>query len=224
MNQDRYSAEYRFGAGSVSTIILKEVCSNELPFQTTDSSDQWLEYLKHLFDSIKDFFAVESRLMKINLPAVVVGQVLGSLTSVSTIQSMFCPILPVFTSNIIFLGNYIAEEAATSFQVLCYLYALKLQAPDKIILLRGYNENFQEAIKILGPQCRKLFGNQQGDRLFDLIAQTLDTMPFAVILNDSIFCAHSGLPTDKSLKLITEIPTILRNVEDCPIAYEVSNL
>ena len=73
---------------------------------------------------------------------------------------------------------------------------------------------------MLEQRCVETFG----ERFWCLLAETLDKMPFAVLIDEVIFCAHSGVPKSNRLALLLDIPPILRKVEDCPIAFEVRML
>ena len=72
--------------------------------------------------------------MKINAPAVMIGDILGNLRSALTIQTLLAPSVPVIPTTMVFLGNYLGS-GDQSLDVLCYLYALKLQAPDKVMFI-----------------------------------------------------------------------------------------
>lgn len=128
---DRYSAEYRFGEGCVSRIFLEQIRRTRQVFDSETDEDDCFQYLFNLFEGIKDVFSAESRLMKINAPAVVIGDILGNLDSALCIQTLLCPSVPVIPTTMVFLGNYIGT-GPHSLEVLCYLYALKLQSPDKV--------------------------------------------------------------------------------------------
>ena len=133
VNVDRYSAEYRFGDGCVSSIILEQISRSHKVCEDVADINRCSHYLIALFEGIKDVFTAETRLMKINAPAVVMGDILGNLDSVLTIQTMLCPSVPVIPTTMVFLGNYLGN-GSHSFEVLCYLYALKLQSPDKVCI------------------------------------------------------------------------------------------
>lgn len=91
-----------------------------------------------------------------------------------------------------------------------------------MILLRGFNENHSTASTILKPKCIKLF-KEKGDHLWEQLAQTLDMMPFAVLIDEAVICMHSGVPKSNTNRLVMmlDIPLRLRNIEDCPLAFEV---
>ena len=86
-------------------------------------------------------------------------------------------------------------------------------------MLRGFNENYSEASKILKKYCTETFD----EKTWNLLVETLETMPFAVLIDEVIFCTPSGIPKSSAnrLAILRDIPPILRKVEDCPIAYEV---
>lgn len=188
-----------------------------------EDMDLYFEHMTYLLECTKEIFAAESRLLKTNAPVVVVGELRGNSDAALTVQQMLTPLAPVHTTNLIFLGNYIdKEKKGANIALLCLLFSLKIQDPDKVLLLRGFTENSNMATFILQPQCEELFGLERGRKMLELLLQTFERMPFAVVIEDIIFAAHSGLSVSNPLLTrLLDIPATLRHIEDCPIAYEV---
>ena len=220
VDSERYSAEYRFADNSVVVFFFKLITSwRGLP---PDNMEALFENMTSLFELTKAVFVSESRLLKSHSPAVIVGDLQGSINTALTVQQMLAPMAPVITTNLIFLGNYIEKESTGNISVLCLLFSLKLQDPDKVLLLRGFNENGPTATAILQSQCEGLFGRERGLKMMELMLQTFERMPLAVVIEDLIFVAHSGFPvTNPVLRMLLDIPPTLRRIEDNPTAFEV---
>ncbi len=220
VDSERYSAEYRFADNSVVVFFFKLITSwRGLP---PDNMEALFENMTSLFELTKAVFVSESRLLKSHSPAVIVGDLQGSINTALTVQQMLAPMAPVITTNLIFLGNYIEKESTGNIAVLCLLFSLKLQDPDKVLLLRGFNENGPTATAILQSQCEGLFGRERGLKMMELLLQTFERMPFAVVIEDLIFVAHSGFPvTNPVLRMLLDIPPTLRRIEDNTTAFEV---
>ena len=181
-----------------------------------------VNHLTNLINIGKDLLDLEARLMKINAPAVVIGDLQGNLASVMTINQLLCPTIPVLQNNIVFLGNYISPSGSHNVEVLCFLIAIKIQAPNKVMLLRGYNENMTQAKQILQKECTEKY-DDVAPQVLALLCDLLEKLPFAALIDESIICMHSGVPkTANRLSMLADIPNPLRNIEDCHTAYEVS--
>lgn len=218
---ERYSAEYRFGVNSAAAYLFMYITTYRGQLFAEDM-DLYFEHLTYLLECTKEVFSAESRLLKTNAPVVVVGELRGNINAALTVQQLLAPTAPVLTTNLIFLGNYIDKGKGTNIAVISLLFSLKIQDPDKVLLLRGFTENGNMATSILQPQCEELFGIERGQKMMELLLQTFERMPFAVVIEDIIFAVHSGLPISKPLLIkLLDIPLTLRHIEDCPIAYEV---
>lgn len=218
MSEARYSAEYRFGSGSVSNVFL------ELIRKTADVSQEDWNCIRSLCESISDFFISEDRLIKLNAPVVVIGDILGNLAPIVAFDKLLCPSVPVLQNNMLFLGNYIGN-GTHNLEVICFVFSLKLQVPNKVILLRGFNENGKEAHKLLLPECQRKYGPEVGSLVCNLICEAFSKMPFGAIIDESVVCMHSGIPKSSGnrVTILEDIPKTLNNVEDCLPAYEVSS-
>lgn len=114
------------------------------------------------------------------------------------------------TTPYLFLGDYV-DRGSFSFECLIYLYALKLNFPDHIWLLRGNHE------------CRHLtsyftFKNEclhkYNITVYDECCKSFNALPLAAIMNGQYFCVHGGIspelntPDDvNNLNRFREIPS-----------------
>ncbi len=224
-----YSAEIRFGTGisySFIDVIRKRAnMSNVLFTPGQDKGEVLVKYMANLLEMARVLVKSEERLMKINAPVDVIGDLKGSLPAVMAIEKLRCPTVPVIQSNLVFLGNYICPKAANNVEVLCFLLALKTQSPNKVFLLRGHNESNKEATRILLKECEAKYGSV-ARQVCSLLVSVLEVLPFAVIIDESILCLHSGPPivsAGNQVTMIADIPSPLANVEDNAVALEVGN-
>lgn len=105
----------------------------------------------------------------------------------------------------LFLGNYV-DRGKNSIEVICTLLALKLKFPSHIHLLRGSHEdrkiNFNDG---LGLECENRIPEDitNPKSVFNKINEVFEYMSFAAIIDNKIFCVHSGIGT--SVRTIEEI-------------------
>ena len=227
INRDRYSIEYRFNSASMSNVFFelirsRQTYSNPLLTKADEDALELATYIGKLCREISDLFDVEERLMKIQSPAIIVGDLLGNIIPMMTIDKVVLTTSPILQRNIVFLGNYIGR-GEHNVEVLCYLFALKLMSPNMVLLLRGFNEDFKQAMGVLLQECKRKYSEMAGNMICNELIQTLERMPFGVVVDDSILCLHSGIPqqNDGRLTLLHDIPKPLHEIGKCPLAYEV---
>jgi hypothetical protein len=131
---------------------------------------------------------------------------------------------PIISANYVFLGNFV-DFGKWGLESCIYLFALKIIAPNKLMLLRGNHEVRQIQIKCtFQKECLHKYGDKLGQKVWELINAVFDKLPLSVIIDESIFCSHSGIP--KSSFKVSDIQSIasdLKNPEkDSAIAWEVS--
>ena len=102
--------------------------------------------------------------------------------------------------NFLFLGDYV-DRGLSCLEVTAYLFAMKLQLPNKVFLLRGnhetrdvngWEEHYGERSYIY--QCRSRFGDDIGYRIWEACNQVFDRLPLAAVVDQDIFCVHGGIP------------------------------
>lgn len=105
----------------------------------------------------------------------------------------------------LFLGNYV-DRGRNSLEVICTLLALKLKHPQHIFLLRGSHEDKKiNYVYGLGLECESRLSEDISlpNSVFAKLNEVFEYMSYAAIIDDKIFCVHSGIGT--TLKTISEI-------------------
>jgi diadenosine tetraphosphatase ApaH/serine/threonine PP2A family protein phosphatase len=126
-------------------------------------------------------------IIDIPAPVVFVGDLHGSILDLIRIFQTFS--VPPGT-RYLFLGDYV-DRGRNSVAVFCLILAFLCQYPDRVFLLRG-NHEFQHINRVYG-----FFGDvlaRYGDsQLWERFQVIFSWLPFAAIVDNSIFCVHGGL-------------------------------
>ena len=109
----------------------------------------------------------------------------------------------------LFLGDYV-DRGNFSIEVLIFLYSLKLNFPNEIIMLRWNHESraMTEHFTFRQEVLKKYDGDQD---LYELFIETFEAMPIAADVNGDYLCMHGGISPD--LNTLEDINKINRFIE-----------
>ena len=190
-----------------------------------------------LVEHVGELLASEERLIRVNSPAIVVGDLAGSLPALLALERVFWPAMPVVTNSIVFTGNYLSSggsggnssSSKSNVEVLCYLLAFKAMAPNRVFLLRGANETREANRRSLLEEAARKYGPEVGRVIWGRLNEALDRLPFAATVDESILVVHSGVPRAAAsaggslLAKCAELHKSIGNVQrESPLAYEVN--
>lgn len=174
-----------------------------------------------------DVCASESRLIEVNSPCYVLGDLHGNFHDLVCFEKVLWRMGPVLTpASFLFLGDYV-DRGDFGFEVVAYLLAQKLLMPNKFLLIRGNHEirDVQQSFTYK-TECHEKFGSELGEDVWEATNTVFDRMPVAAVIDKKIFCVHGGIPHPDHgggyISAINDIPTNLSNPsEDCPLAWEI---
>ncbi|KAH9404101.1 hypothetical protein TYRP_014617 [Tyrophagus putrescentiae] len=220
VNEHKYSMEYVFGASS-------------MPNTVVDLED-WVvlnKYVHVLVETLKGLLQAEEKLVKVNAPVLALGDLQGSLHDLLVLEKHWWVSAPAVGTNFVFLGNF-TGGAGHSVEVALYLIAQKLIAPAKFTLLRGVNEmRAPSASQKKGggaaPQhpllveCTTKYGQNYGRRIYEMLNEAFERLPFAAVVEESILCVHSGIPKTLKLDKLNLKKEVVHVQKEAPMAYEI---
>lgn len=138
----KYSMDITFSNEAICNIFLDLIRAfNRQKGATglmTDDVNCFLRNFKLLLHLLDGIFQAESKLIKLNGPAIVIGDLRGCLSDLLTIEETLFPTFPVKAESLIFLGNY-TGEFQNGVECLLYLFSLKVQMC--FFLLNGVWQN-----------------------------------------------------------------------------------
>lgn len=189
------------------------------------NEESMYDVVADLCRTMETIFDQEERIINIDSPCLVMGDIHGNLSDLRIYERSLWPKAPVCCSkNYLFLGDYV-DRGDFSIESVLYLFAMKSLVPKRFFMLRGNHEvAVIQKQYTFSRECELKFGTNLGRKLWRLFNRVFDVMPIAAIVDDKIFCAHGGIPRTISHldTLRSEIPRPLDNPEmQCPSAWEI---
>ena len=246
VSRSHYSLEYVFSIASVPNIFIdlirgfyaKQKAAAAAATQQQPNGQQqppppglmtvpqewyiFYKYLRVLCNDLSAMLSTEKKLIKLNGPAVVVGDLAGSLPDLLRLEALFWQSFPVTSESLLFLGNY-SGSAGFGIECLIYLFSLKLCLPNKVVLLRGAAELCLSTSTALVQECTRKFGAENGQLVAGVFMEIFAKLPVAVLIDENILCTHSGIPAAPRLEpALLKLPAEMTNLlHDSPLAYGI---
>ena len=137
------------------------------------NSELFCKDLLKLAMKVKGTFEREPRVVFIQSPAYVFGDIHGNLEDLHFFSDNVWRLgMSLTAGSFLFLGDYV-DRGLHCLECVAYLFAMKLQLPNKVFLLRGnhetrdingWEEHYGE--RSFMYQCRKRFGDSAGYRVW----------------------------------------------------------
>jgi diadenosine tetraphosphatase ApaH/serine/threonine PP2A family protein phosphatase len=180
---------------------LLQACQNPLGSVEYLSSTNFARDLVMLCRAVRTSLENESRCLFLQSPVYVFGDLHGNLEDLRFFGDNVWNLgLPLTAGKFLFLGDYV-DRGMHSLEVVAYVFALKLQCPNKVFLLRGNHElrdvngwedHYWEKSFIW--QCKNRFGDDVGLQVWEEVNQVFDRLPLSAVIDNDIFCVHGGIP------------------------------
>ena len=165
------------------------------------NSEQFAKDIFKLCQKVRHVLEREPRVVYLQSPTYIFGDIHGNLEDLHFFSDNIWRLgMSLTAGNFLFLGDYV-DRGLSCLEVTAYLFAMKLQLPNKVFLLRGnhetrdvngWEEHYGERSYIY--QCRSRFGDDIGYRIWEACNQVFDRLPLAAVVDQDIFCVHGGIP------------------------------
>ena len=112
-----------------------------------------------------------------------------------------------FNNKFLFLGDYV-DRGSFSIEVILLLYAIKINFPSTVYMLRG-NHECRQMTSFFNFRQECLY--KYDEDIYERFMESFDAIPLGCILNSKFLALHGGIGPD--LKKMDDIGRIYRFVE-----------
>ena len=131
-------------------------------------------------------FKREKSMIEINHAVTVIGDIHGQFYDLLKLLDM---IGDIGTQRLVFLGDYV-DRGLFSVEVILVLYALKLNYPQNMFMIRGNHESRQLTTYFnFRSECLHKFDIE----FYDTVCESFDMLPVACLINKKFLAVHAGI-------------------------------
>eukprot|EP00922_Rhytidocystis_sp_ex-Travisia-forbesii_P041807 GHVS01062474.1.p1 GENE.GHVS01062474.1~~GHVS01062474.1.p1 ORF type:complete len:548 (+),score=104.67 GHVS01062474.1:209-1852(+) len=154
-----------------------------------------------IIKQLSEVAGAEPNLLRLKDPITVVGDIHGQYYDMLKLLDVGGD---PDTTQYLFLGDYV-DRGSFSIEVLLVLYALKINHPDKVNLLRGNHECRQmTAFFNFRDECEYKYDLS----VYYAFMESFDTLPIAAVINGKFLALHGGLSPD--LRVLSQVGGVNR--------------
>lgn len=227
----QYSIEIVFNRASAANIIInlvRDFVSRKGTVRKPNgllqnNRDNLWKLLLAIYHEIDILLKNEKKCQKLASPCFIMGDIHGNIEDLFSLERTLWKQIPCVGANYLFLGDYV-DRGQWGFECAMYLFAFKIICPNKVTLLRGNHEvRLLQSHYTYKRECMIKYGEIMGLKIWELTNRIFDKLPVCATVDDSIFCAHGGIPrTAQEVESIMKVKRELKDPErESPIAWEI---
>lgn len=160
----------------------------------------------NIIRSTESIIRKEPNLLNLHSPIIVVGDLHGQ----------FLDLIRIFQKNgippgkkYLFLGDLV-DRGDFSFDILIFLFLLKILHPESIFFIRG-NHEFNSLTSTMGF-FNEIIDKYEDPSMYNSFLNLFSFIPLGALINEKILCIHGGL--GPNFTSVFQIPTVYRPLCD----------
>ncbi|NVM29274.1 MAG: metallophosphoesterase [Candidatus Helarchaeota archaeon] len=156
--------------------------------------------IQALLNEMKEIFEKEPNIIKIQRgPCLFIGDTHGDFNASLKVIQKF---LKEDDLTLVFLGDYV-DRGAQQLENVLFLFLIKKDHPERVILLRGNHEEEQMNINYGFQSLLSQQFGKEGEELFTQFQQTFSHLALSVLTWNRVFGVHGGIPCSMKKVAIT---------------------
>lgn len=162
-----------------------------------------------LIKGATDILKKEPNVIKMKEPVIIVGDIHGQYYDLIHMFEKVVDSRNLPKTNMLFLGDYV-DRGSYSIEVMIFLYALKINYPQEIVMLRGNHESraMTEHFTFREEVLKKYDGDEE---IYEAFIESFEALPIAADVNGDYLCMHGGISPE--LETVDDINKINRFIE-----------
>jgi len=187
-----------------------------------------------LCDHALEAFEQEEMLLKLRAPIKVYGDIHGQYLDLMRLFARYKAPTDgengdIDSMDYLFLGDFV-DRGSFSLETVCLLFALKIQHPRQIHMIRGNHEDPTiNAIYGFRDECRRRLHEEteDPDSCWNKFNRAFEWLPVGAVVEERILCLHGGI--GGSLNVISEIaqmqrPLHVAQIPQTPFEQRITDL
>ncbi len=175
--------------------------------------------LLRLFTLVTRMHKKDPNVATMQEPIFVIGDTHGQFYDMIHMFEKAIDGLNLNETSLLFLGDYV-DRGAYGVEIIIFLYALKLNYPKTVVLLRGNHETaLQTEMYTFREEVLEKYNDDE--MVYLAFLETFNALPIAATINGDYLALHGGISPD--IKKIDDINAIDRFVEP-PLESMISDI
>jgi protein phosphatase len=232
-----YANVNREGAGPGIASFIIENLLQPTTWQPDPDPNRFLLHameVAQLCDQVLDIFKNEEMLLRLRAPIKVYGDIHGQYLDLMRLFARYKAPTDgengdIDSMDYLFLGDFV-DRGSFSLETICLLFALKVQYPSQIHMIRGNHEDPTiNGIYGFRDECRRRLKEEteEPDSCWNRFNRAFEWMPVGAVIEERVLCLHGGI--GGSVHSLADINSLMRplhvaQIPQTPLEQRVTDI